>query len=98
VPESVPQEVVETARESVGAAVIAAENSPGISEAVETSFSIAIQSVYGIGGAGFLLLIGFIFWKFRDVGVESHEKDDAAADDAHESLTPQLTESGEAIN
>lgn len=97
VPESASSEVVESAQQSVGAAVASAD-SPAVLSAVETAFNIAIQSVYGIAGVGFLLLIGFILWKYRHVDVESHEKDDAGEDDAHEKSESQLTEPKEAIN
>lgn len=99
VPENASSEVVESAQESVGAAVTVAENSPGILEAVETSFSIAIQSVYGIAAFGFLLLIGFIYWKFRHVDVQKKEdiKDDFDRGQPDETWSPRLTESKEVI-
>lgn len=66
-PGEAPSEITDTAMESVGAAVAAAEGSPQILEAVKSSFTVAIQAVYGVALIGLFILIIFIVLKFRDV-------------------------------
>lgn len=84
----VPGEVVEASQENLGTAMVIAEDYPVIIEAIELSFSIAMQSVYGISAIGLVLLSGFVAWKFKDVTVENQEE---PTQSAHSRMTEQET-------
>lgn len=70
IPAEVPPEIANSAMESVGAAVAAAEGLPEMLQAVQSSFAVAIQFVYGIAAIGLLVIIIIIAWKLRHVRKE----------------------------
>ncbi|WP_152658200.1 MFS transporter [Oceanobacillus sp. CFH 90083] len=69
-PYGVSSEVEYKAMESVGAAVAAAEEFLEMLQAVQSSFTVAFQSIYGVATIGLLILVMIIVWKLRHVKKE----------------------------
>ncbi|MBB6451402.1 DHA2 family multidrug resistance protein-like MFS transporter [Geomicrobium halophilum] len=69
-PSEVPSEIANSSMESVGAAVAAAEGFPQMLQAVQSSFTVALQAVFGIAAIGLFVLMIFIVWKLRHVRQE----------------------------
>nr|WP_160141631.1 MFS transporter [Salicibibacter halophilus] len=70
IPAEVPSDIANTAMENVGAAVAAADRFPEMLQAIQSSFAVAIQSIYGIATVGLLSIMIIIVWKFRYVRQE----------------------------
>jgi len=70
IPAGVPSEIVNSAMESIGAAVVAAEGVPKMLQAVQSSFTVAIQTIYGLAAIGLFVLMTIIIWKLRHVRQE----------------------------
>ncbi|MCT1577013.1 MFS transporter [Oceanobacillus kimchii] len=67
IPSGVPQEIVAFSSENVGSAIVASEGYPDFLLAIQSSFSFALQTVYGIVAVGLFTLMLIILWKFRHV-------------------------------
>ncbi|GAB2559310.1 MFS transporter [Gracilibacillus alcaliphilus] len=65
-PYEVSTEIANKAMESIGVAVAVAEGFPEMLQAVQSSFTVAFQAVYGVAAIGLLVLIIIIVWKFRE--------------------------------
>lgn len=70
IPVGVPSEIANSSMESVGAAVVAAEGVPEMLQAVQSSFTVAIQAIYGLAAIGLFILMTIIIWKLRHVRQE----------------------------
>ncbi|MEK4302739.1 MULTISPECIES: MFS transporter [Oceanobacillus] len=70
IPAGVPAEIADSAMENVGSAVAVSERFPEMLQAIQSSFTIALQTVYGITAIGLIVLMVTIVWKFRFIGKE----------------------------
>lgn len=70
IPAGVPAEIADSAMENVGSAVAVSERFPEMLQAIQSSFTIALQTVYGITMIGLIVLMVTIVWKFRFIGKE----------------------------
>jgi len=69
-PAGVPSEIADLVMENVGSAVAVSERFPEMLQAIQSSFTVALQAVYGITATGLFVLMMIIMWKFRDIGRE----------------------------
>lgn len=67
IPAGVQPEIANSAMESVGTALAVSDGLPDMLQAIRSSSTVALQSVYGFVTIGFLALIIFVVWKLRDV-------------------------------
>ena len=79
IPSGVPQEIVAFSSENVGSAIIASEGYPDFLLAIQSSFSFALQTVYGIVAVGLFTLMLIILWKFRHVGQDDSTNEEEQA-------------------
>jgi DHA2 family multidrug resistance protein-like MFS transporter len=70
IPTEMPSEIVNSAMESVGAAVEVTEGFPEMLQVIQSSFTTAIQFVYGIAAIGLFVIMMIIVWKLRHVSQE----------------------------
>ncbi|QQK80692.1 MFS transporter [Salicibibacter cibi] len=77
IPVGVPSEIAHSAMENVGTAVAVSDRFPEMLPAIQSSFTVALQAVYGIATIGLFVLMIIIVWKLRHVrqeGTASAEK------------------------
>ncbi|WP_052400705.1 MFS transporter [Oceanobacillus jeddahense] len=67
-PAGVPSEIADSTMENVGSAVAVSERFPEMLQAIQSSFTVALQTIYGITAIGLFGLMVIIIWKFRFIG------------------------------
>ncbi|QQK75566.1 MFS transporter [Salicibibacter cibarius] len=67
IPAGVPPEIAHSAMENVGTAVAVSDRFPEMLPVIQSSFTVALQAIYGIAAIGLFVLMIIIVWKLRYV-------------------------------
>ncbi|WP_338022744.1 hypothetical protein [Allosalinactinospora lopnorensis] len=101
VPEEVPEQAAEAARESIGGAAAVAEGLSGaegraLLEAAQSAFGLGLQSAYGFGAVLLTLVAVLVAWWLRHAGIATAETEDGPGDPAAQAAERPVPERSEA--